>query len=251
MRLKGKTALITGSTSGIGAAVARAFAAEGAESIVLNCPPAAACPQSSALLEELLQSGTRSTLVEGDVSNPADAGRLITQAQQFCGHIDILVNNAGIGHADPVDTMSIETWDRVIGVHLRGTFLVTRGILPAMYARGHGRIINTVSQLAYKGAPGLSAYTAAKAGVLGFTRSLVHEIGTRDIRVNCVAPGATETPILDAVPPDAREAVRASIPIGQFATTAQIAPSYVFLASSDGDHFQGQCISPNGGDVLL
>ena len=139
----------------------------------------------------------------------------------------------------------------MIGVHLRGTFLLTRAVLPGMYAAGFGRIINTASQLAYKGAPGLAAYTAAKGGIISFTRSLALEIGSRDVRVNCVAAGATRTALLNAVPPDVLEAIRAGIPVGHLAEIDDIVPSYVMLASAAGRHFQGQCLSPNGGDHFL
>lgn len=103
----------------------------------------------------------------------------------------------------------------------------------------------------YKGAPGLSAYTAAKAGVIAFSRSLALEIGARDVRINCVAPGATQTPILDSVAPDVLSAIRAAIPIGRLAEVDDIVPTYVMLASADGRHYQGQCLSPNGGDHFL
>jgi len=251
MRLKDRTALITGSSSGIGEAVALRFAAEGARRIVVNYPGDADASRAADVVRRLVERGAEAIAVQADVSSEVQAAALVAQAEDFCDGLDILVNNAGIGHADPVEAMAIETWDRVIGVHLRGTFLATRAALPGMYARGFGRIVNTASQLAYKGAPGLSAYTAAKGGILSFTRSLALEIGTRNVRVNCVAPGATRTPILDAVPADVLESVRAGIPIGDLADVGQIAPAYVFLASADGDHFQGQCISPNGGDHFL
>jgi len=167
------------------------------------------------------------------------------------GRIDILVNNAGIAAAGAVHELAAAVWDRVIAVHLRGTFLVTRAVLPGMYARGRGRIINTASQLAYKGAPGFAAYTAAKGGILSFTRTTALEIGARDITINCVAPGATLTPILDDVPPAVLEAIRAAIPLGRLAEVADIVPSYVFLASDEARHYQGQCLSPHGGDVFL
>ena len=120
-----------------------------------------------------------------------------------------------------------------------------------MVARGYGRIINTASQLAYKGAPGFTAYTAAKGGILSFTRSTALELGARDITINCVAPGATRTPMLDGVPPDVLEAIRRAIPLGRLAEVDDIASSYVFLASDAARHYQGQCLSPNGGDVFL
>lgn len=251
MELEGRTALITGSSSGIGAAVARHFAIAGAAAVVINCPGPAERPQAEAVAAAVAAHGATARVIEADVSDEAAAADLVAQAANFCGQLDILVNNAGIGHGDLLQDLSVATWDRVLGVHLRGTFLVTRAVLPLMYARGHGRIINTVSQLAYKGAPGLAAYTAAKAGIIGLTRSLALEIGAHDIRVNCVAPGATDTPILRAVPAEVLDQVRAGIPTGRIATVDEIAPAYVFLASAAGNHFQGQCISPNGGDLFL
>jgi 3-oxoacyl-[acyl-carrier protein] reductase len=150
-----------------------------------------------------------------------------------------------------VEDMTVAAWDRVLAVHLRSTFMMTYHLLPGMYARGGGRIINTASQLAYKGAPGLSAYVAAKGAILSFTRALALEIGTRNVRANCVAPGATRTPILDSVSPDILDAVRAAIPTGRLAEVDDIVPTYVFLASEESRHYQGQCLSPNGGDQFL
>jgi 3-oxoacyl-[acyl-carrier protein] reductase len=150
-----------------------------------------------------------------------------------------------------VQDIPVEQWDRVIAVHLRGTFLMTRRALPLMYAQKYGRIINTASQLAYKGAPGFAHYTAAKGAILSFTRTVALEAGASGVTVNAVAPGATKTPILADVPPDLLEQIRLGIPLGRLAEVDDIVPSYVFLASEDGRHYQGQCISPNGGDVFL
>lgn len=249
--LHGRTALISGSSSGIGAGVALAFARAGAAFIVINYPVESEAAAAEAVAAEVRSLGAQALAVQADVSDSSAVDQLVAKALEAAGRIDILVNNAGIGHGDLVDEMPIATWDRVIGVHLRGTFLLTHAVLPGMYAHGFGRIINTASQLAYKGAPGLSAYTAAKGGIISFTRSLALEIGSRDVRANCVAPGATRTPILDAVPPDVLEAIRAGIPIGHLADVADIVPSYVFLASEAGRHYQGQVLSPNGGDHFL
>jgi 3-oxoacyl-[acyl-carrier protein] reductase len=120
-----------------------------------------------------------------------------------------------------------------------------------MYAQRSGRIINTASQLAYKGAPGFAHYTAAKGAILSFTRSVALEIGDRGVTINCVAPGATKTPMLADVPTPLLEQIRQGIPVGRIADVADIVPSYLLLASEDGRHYQGQCISPNGGDVFL
>ena len=250
MTLSGRVALITGSSSGIGRAVALAMAAAGAD-IVVNHPTAAEAAAAEEVAERIRALGRRAIVSQADVSDAAAVESMVATAMAMSGRIDILVNNAGIAVAGAAHEMPVDLWDRVIAVHLRGTFLVTRAVLPHMYASGYGRIINTASQLAYKGAPGFSAYTAAKGGILSFTRSVALEIGARDITINCIAPGATRTPILDDVPPTLLEEIRRSIPLGRIAEVEDIAPSFVFLAGDGARHYQGQCLSPNGGDVFL
>ena len=250
MTLSGRVALITGSSSGIGRAVALAMAAAGAD-IVVNHPTAAEAAAAEEVAAQIRALGRRAIVSQADVSDAAAVESMVATAMAMSGRIDILVNNAGIAVAGAAHEMPVDLWDRVIAVHLRGTFLVTRAVLPHMYASGYGRIINTASQLAYKGAPGFSAYTAAKGGILSFTRSVALEIGARDITINCIAPGATRTPILDDVPPTLLEEIRRSIPLGRIAEVEDIAPSFVFLAGNGARHYQGQCLSPNGGDVFL
>ena len=250
MTLSGRVALITGSSSGIGRAVALAMAAAGAD-ILVNHPTAAEAAAAEEVAERIRALGRRAIVSQADVSDAAAVESMVATAMAMSGRIDILVNNAGIAVAGAAHEMPVDLWDRVIAVHLRGTFLVTRVVLPHMYASGYGRIINTASQLAYKGAPGFSAYTAAKGGILSFTRSVALEIGARDITINCIAPGATRTPILDDVPPTLLEEIRRSIPLGRIAEVEDIAPSFVFLAGDGARHYQGQCLSPNGGDVFL
>ncbi|MFZ9708311.1 MAG: SDR family NAD(P)-dependent oxidoreductase [Steroidobacteraceae bacterium] len=250
MKLSHRIALVTGSSSGIGRGVALAFATEGAD-LIINHPTTAEREAAEAIAAEIRAIGREALVVQADVSETRQVDDLVAAALAKFGRIDILVNNAGIAIAGAAHEMTIDSWDRVIAVHLRGTFLVTRAVLPQMYARGYGRIINTASQLAYKGAPGFAAYTAAKGGILSFTRTVALEIGSRDITINCVAPGATHTPILADVPPALLEEIRQAIPLGRIAEVSDIVPSYVFLASDDGRHYQGQCLSPNGGDVFL
>lgn len=250
MRLIDQVALITGSSSGIGAGVALAFAREGAD-VVVNHPGPEQERAAEAVCEAVRALGRRAIAVQADVSSEVDAQRMSAAALGAYGRVDILVNNAGIATAAPVQDMPVADFDRVLGVHLRGTFLMTRELLPQMLARGTGRIINTASQLAYKGAPAFSHYTAAKGAIISFTRSVALEIGDRGVTINCVAPGATKTPILADVPPDLLEQIRQGIPLGRLAEVDDIVPSYVFLASRDGRHYHGQCISPNGGDVFL
>jgi 3-oxoacyl-[acyl-carrier protein] reductase len=249
-RLGSKVAVITGSSSGIGRGVAVAFAREGAD-VVVNFPGSREQPDAAAVLADIAETGRIGIAVEADVSTEAGAQALVDAAHERFGRIDILVNNAGVAHSAAVEDIPVADWDRLIAVHVRSVFLVTRLVLPGMYARDYGRIVNTASQLAYKGAPGFAHYTAAKGAILSFTRSLALEIGQRNVNVNCVAPGATRTPMLADVPAEVLEAIRQSIPKGRIAEVKDIVPAYVFLASDEARHVQGQCLSPNGGDVFL
>ncbi|TVQ44488.1 MAG: 3-oxoacyl-ACP reductase FabG [Gammaproteobacteria bacterium] len=250
MKLAERVALVTGSSSGIGRGVALAFAREGAD-VIVNHPSPAEADAAAGLVAEIETLGRRALACQADVSDEAAVAAMVQSALEQFGRVDILVNNAGVAASAPVQDITVDDWDRVLGVHLRGTFLVTRALLPQMLARGSGRIINTASQLAYKGAPGFAHYTAAKGAILSFTRTLALELGSSGITANCVAPGATRTPMLEDVPDEVLEAIRAGIPLGRLADVADIVPSYVFLASEDARHYQGQCISPNGGDVFL
>ena len=249
-KLSGKKALITGSSSGIGAGAALAFAKEGAD-VVINYPTASEKEKALVICKKISESGQKVLAVQADVSLEEDANALVDEATSFLGSLDILVNNAGIAHAGMVEEIPVEMWDRLIAVHLRSIFLVTRKVIPGMYSQNYGKIINTASQLAYKGAPGFTHYTAAKGAILSFTRSLALEVGERNVSVNSIAPGATHTPILDDVPDDLLESIRQSIPKKRLAEISDIVPTYVFLASDESSHFQGQCLSPNGGDVFL
>jgi len=249
-RLQGRRALITGSSSGIGRGVALAFAAEGAD-VVVNYPDASQAANAAEVVAAVVALGRRAIAIPADVALEADVDGLVDRAVQFMGGIDILVNNAGIAAASPIEATPVDLWDRTIAVHLRGTFLLTRRVLPLMYAQDFGRIINTASQLAYKGSAGFAHYTAAKGAIISMTRSVALEIGPRNVTINSVAPGATHTPILAGVPDDIMATIRAGIPRGRIAEVDEIVPAYVFLASDEARHFQGQTLSPNGGDVFL
>lgn len=248
VNLSGQSALVTGASSGIGAAVAKALAANGAF-VWVNHPDEASADAAAAVVSRITSAGGRAQVIQADVSREAD---VLTMFQEIEGAgLDILVNNAGIAHSSPIEALEVDDFDRLMGVHLRGTFLCTRSALKMMYAQNSGRIINTASQLAYIGAPGFSHYTAAKGAILSFTRSLALEIGDRPITANCVAPGATMTPILEDVPADILEGIRQNIPAGRIAEVEDIVGAYLFLASDAAGHFRGQCLSPNGGDAFL
>lgn len=249
-KLDGKRALVTGASSGIGKGVAQAFAAEGA-AVVVNYPNETEAEAAAGAVAGIAESGGHAVAAQADVADPDQVERMVAEANAKLGGIDILVNNAGIAHVAPLQDIPIEVWDRVIAVHLRGTFLVTREVLPQFYAQDYGKIINTASQLAHLGSAGLAHYSAAKGGIISLTRTLALEVGKRNVSVNCVAPGATHTPILKDVPEPLLEQIRLSIPKQRIAEVEDIVPAYVFLASDESRHFQGQTLSPNGGDVFL
>jgi 3-oxoacyl-[acyl-carrier protein] reductase len=250
VNLNQKVALITGASSGIGRGVAIAFAQSGCH-VYINYPPGEGDQNALSVQSEIHQKGGLASLAPADVSSESQVNSMFAELLASAGRLDILVNNAGIARSAPIEEISVADWDAVMGVHINGTFLCTRAALPIMYQQNYGRIINTASQLAYKGAPGFAHYTAAKGAILSFTRTLALEIGSRDIAANCVAPGATATPILNDVPADILDEIRSAIPRGKLAEVDDIVGTYMFLASDSAAHFRGQCLSPNGGDVFL
>lgn len=247
-KLEGRIALITGGSRGIGAAIARAIAAEAAAVGLLHLGDAA---NAQALVAEIEAAGCPALACEGDVADPDTVARTVAQIENALGPVDVLVNCAGIVDETPFEAMTLAAWDRMIAVHLRGTFLMAHAVYPGMRARGFGRIINFASQVAYTGMQGLTHYCAAKAGIIGLTRALALEGAPHGVTVNAIAPGPTDTDILLGMSPEWRARKMAELPIGRFAQPAEIAPTAVLLASDDGAFYVGQTLSPNGGDVML
>ena len=247
-KLAGKKAIVSGGSRGIGRGIALTLAAEGADVAFCHYKDDEKASQTVADIEAL---GRKAFAADCDVSSTSAIKDFYAASVNSIGDIDILVNNAGIATSAPIHEMTDEMWDELISIHLNATFYATTECLKVMYEQGYGRIINTASQLAYKGSPGFSHYTAAKGAIISFTRSLSLEIGKMNIRANCVAPGATMTRMLSEVPTEILDGIKASIPKGTIANIEEIVPAYVFLASDDGDHFVGQTISPNGGDHFL
>ena len=248
--LSGKVALVTGASSGIGAAVVKAFARNGA-SVFVNYPNDTQAGAAEGVAEEIRSSGGSAQTIAADVSDEVQVATMFQVITQAAGRLDILVNNAGIAHSSPVETLALSDFQRVMDVHVTGTFLCSKAAIAMMYVQEQGCIINTASQLAYIGAPAFSHYTAAKGAILSFTRSLALEVGSRNIPVNAVAPGATMTPILEDVPTEVLDVIKSNIPAGKIADVDDIVGAYLFLASDAARHFRGQCISPNGGDAFL
>lgn len=246
--LSNRTALVTGGSRGIGAAIVETFLAHGARVGVCQYGDDA---NAEALQARVAEKGQQIAHTVCDVSKEADVAALGDWAAQELGHVDILVNCAGIGGDLLFEDVTVEAFDRMIGVHLRGTFLVTKAFYPAMAERGWGRVINFSSQLAYKGAPGQSHYCAAKAGIVGFTRALSYEAAPKGVTVNSIAPGPIETDMLMGLSDGWRQMKMAQLPAGRFGRTDEIAPTALLLASDAGSYYVGQTLSPNGGDILL
>ncbi len=246
--LAGRKALITGGSRGIGAGIVELFAAAGAEVAFCHYRDGAT---AKALVETLASQGQKAHETDCDVASESDVAAMAAWAERRLGQVDIVVNNAGIGGDTPMVNMSIEEWDRMIAVHLRGTFLVTRAFFGKMCERSFGRIINISSQLAYKGSPGLVHYSAAKAGILGFTRALAYEGAPHKVTVNSVAPGPVDTDLTRGLSDEFRKMKLAQLPLGRFGHVNEIAPTLLLLASEAGSYYTGQTLSPNGGDVMI
>jgi len=246
--LAGRKALVTGGSRGIGGETVELFARYGAEVAFCHHGDAA---NAEALVARLTAEGCKVYATECNVAEEASVDAMAAWAKEKLGQVDILVNLAGIGGDKAFVDLTVADWDLMHGVHLRGTFLVTRHFFADMLGRGYGRVINCASQLAYKGAPGLAHYCAAKAGLVGFTRALSYEGAPHGVTVNAIAPGATETQLLNGLSQEWRDMKKAQLPIGRFGKVSEIAPTILMLASEAGAYYVGQTLSPNGGDVMV
>lgn len=246
--LQGRTALVTGGSRGIGRAIVELFAEHGAKVAFCHYGDEA---RADALSRRLAEAGYEIFGLECDVADEHAVRQMALRVADWLNHVDIVVNCAGIGGDTAFIDLTVGEWDRMIAVHLRGTFLVTHAFFRQMVERRGGRIINFASQLAYKGAPGLAHYCAAKAGIIGFTRALSYEGAPHGVLVNAIAPGPVETELLAGLSQEWRDMKRAQLPIGRFGQVDEIAPTALLLASSAGSFFVGQTLSPNGGDVMV
>ncbi len=245
-RLEGRVAVITGGNTGIGRAVALAYAEEGADVAVAWM---AQEPEAKSLTEAVQRRGRRALLIRTDVTVEADVRAMVARVQETFGRIDILVSNAGVQKAQPIAETTVEDWDRMVAVHMRGAFLCCREVAPVMMAQGGGRIIIVTSQLAYIGRPRYTAYSAAKGGLLTFMRALAQELAPHNILVNSVAPALVDTGF-DPLSDEAKRAHAASLPLARLGVPADLTGAFVFLASDESRYFCGETLHPNGAEIM-
>jgi 3-oxoacyl-[acyl-carrier protein] reductase len=245
-RLSGRVALVTGGNTGIGRAVCLAFAREGADVAVAWLERPA---EVESLAEAIRANGQRCHTVKADVTREADVRAMVESALGALDRLDILVNNAGIQKAQAITDMSVADWDRMMAVHLRGAFLCSREAARHMINRRAGRIINLCSQLGYIGRERYTAYSAAKGGMIAFTRALAKELAPHGILVNGVAPGLVDTGF-DPLSEEAKSAHAAALPLKRLGTPEDVTSAFVFLASDEGRYYCGQLLHPNGGEIM-
>ncbi|WP_104131331.1 SDR family NAD(P)-dependent oxidoreductase [Cryobacterium sp. M91] len=229
----GRGVVVTGGGSGIGRAIAQAFVANGDRVVVLD------------------RVATATDRVSVDVSQEDSVRAAFATARQRLGTIDILVNSAGLLTESPMQDMTLIMWNETVSVDLTGVFLCCREVVGEMRQQKWGRIINIASQLAIKGGVGLSHYSAAKAGVVAFTKSLALEVAGDNVLVNSIAPGPIDTPLVQGISEEWKAAKRDELPLGRFGTVEEVAPTAVLLASEPGGNlYVGQTLGPNSGDVM-
>lgn len=242
--LNGKKALVTGATGGIGAAIARALHAQGAEVGLSG--------RNGDKLAELAKIlGERVHVLPADLSNDEAIGDLVKRAEEAMGQIDILVNNAGLTKDGLSMRMSREDWQNVLDVNLTAPFRLAQAVQRGMMKRRWGRIINISSMVGVTGNPGQCNYVASKAGMIGWTKAMAAEIASRNITVNCIAPGFIATPMTEVLTDEQKAKINANIPMGRMGSSEDIAAAAAFLASAEASYVTGQTLHVNGGMAMI
>jgi 3-hydroxybutyrate dehydrogenase len=257
MSLKGKSAVVTGSTSGIGLGVARALAKEGADILLNGFGDAAAIEKERAAIER--EFGVKALYSAADMSKPGEIAVMITNAEKAFGAVDILVNNAGVQYVSPIESFPVEKWDQIIAINLSAAFHGMRAAVPGMKKRGWGRIISTASAHSLVASPFKSAYVSAKHGIAGLTKTIALETAAFGVTVNCISPGYVWTPLVERQIPDTMKArgltkeqvindvLLAAQPTKEFVTVEQVGAIAVFLCSDAAKNITGANISVDGG----
>jgi 3-oxoacyl-[acyl-carrier protein] reductase len=247
MSLANKVALVTGSGRGIGRAIALKLAEAGASVVVNDIGDAAPV---EAVVKEIKAMGGQALPVLADVSSAAEVERLVAEATSAYGRIDILVNNAGIARDQLLLRMTEEEWDRVLAVDLKSVFLCTRAVLKYMVKERRGRIISIASVVGMVGNAGQANYAAAKAGIIGFTRTVAKEVASRGITVNAIAPGFIDTEMTQGLKAEWKEELKKRIPLGRLGSPQDVAEAVAFLASDAAGYITGQVLVIDGGMAM-
>lgn len=247
-RFSGKVALVTGASRGIGRSIAERMGAEGAAVAVNYRSDERGARETARVISE---AGGTALTVQGDVSVASEASSLVATVMQEMGGIHVLVNNAGISSDMLTMRLSEEDWDRVLDTDLKGAFLTTKAALRPMIRQRFGRIINIASVVAFTGNAGQASYAAAKAGLVGLTKSVAREVATRGITANAVAPGLILTDMTEQLPGEIRDWMLSQIPMGKPGAPSDVAGVVAFLASDDAAYLTGQVLKVDGGMVML
>ena len=247
MDFTGKVAIVTGSGRGIGKAIAMKLAENGATLVINDVGDSAPAEQT---VTEIKNLNRQAVAIMADVSSSADVTKMMETAIAAYGKVDILVNNAGITRDQLTMKMTDEEWDKVLAIDLKSVFLCTRAVLRPMLKQRSGRIISMSSVVGIIGNAGQANYAAAKAGIIGFTKTIAKEVASRGITVNAVAPGFIDTPMTQVLPEERKQALMANIPLGYLGTPRDIAETVAFLASEEARYITGQVISVDGGISL-
>jgi 3-oxoacyl-[acyl-carrier protein] reductase len=241
------SAIVTGAGSGIGKAIAIKLASVGYAVLVNDLSQ----DRAEATVNEIKAAGGIGVAKAGDVSSETDVAAMHMAAVDAHGEVGLLVNNAGFVHQALFENLDVSDFDRMFAVHVRGTFLMSKAVLPAMLAAGQGIIVNVASQLGQIGGIELVHYAGAKAAIIGMTKSLAREVSNRGVRVNAVAPGPINTPLVMGLSDEWRDRKKAELPLGRFGEPEEVAETVAFLASPAASLFVGQTLGPNSGDVML
>lgn len=247
MQLDGKVALVTGGSRGIGRAIALLLAERGAK-VVINYVRGQ--DEANAVVAAITEKGGQAQALQGDVSVAADAQNLIDATVKTFGKIDILVNNAGITKDTLMMRMSETDWDAVLDTNLKGAYLCAKAVLRPMLKAKGGRIINISSVSGQAGSGGQANYSAAKAGLIGFTKALAREVGSRNITVNAVAPGFIETEMTHGLADEFKKKILEQVPLERFGQPEEVAEAVAFLASDAAAYITGHVLAVNGGMVM-
>lgn len=246
-RFEGKSAIVTGASRGIGREIALQLGREGAK-VVVNY--SGSKEKAEEVVQLIQEAGGEAFAIQADVSNADSVTNLVDETIATFGSIDILVNNAGITKDNLLMRMKEDEWDDVIDINLKGVFLCTKGVTRQMMRQRAGKIVNVASIVGVSGNPGQANYVAAKAGVIGLTKTSAKELASRNIYVNAVAPGFITTEMTDALSEDVKEQMLATIPLAKLGNAEHVAKTVLLLLSEDADYITGQTIHVDGGMVM-